>query len=178
MLAGNHIGIIPLYIGWDEDGVTHVASEMKALDKICDKIQSFTRALHVAKSSCSGTNQHGRKSNLRKRWILFVLRHGACICCRATAHVDVPYGVLISGGLDSSLIAAIAARSERNAWKREGLRCHRCFGSRSVCKLAGHEVGTQSGRAHWNCASESCTLCRRPRCDTRMLYRPSGKFDV
>ena len=40
-IARDHIGIVPLYIGWDSDGVTYVGSEMKALDDVCDLVQEF-----------------------------------------------------------------------------------------------------------------------------------------
>src|SRR5690349_3649960 len=40
-VARDHIGIVPLYIGWGSDGETYVASEMKALDQICERVQEF-----------------------------------------------------------------------------------------------------------------------------------------
>ena len=35
------MGIIPLYIGWDKNGTFYVASELKALEGVCNKIEVF-----------------------------------------------------------------------------------------------------------------------------------------
>jgi len=112
-VARDHIGIIPLYIGWGSDGTIYVASEMKALDAICESVREFPPG-------------HYYTGNERRflRWYNPVWAHtvpttkvslqGLRISLETAVKqqlmCDVPYGVLISGGLDSSLIAAIAAR--------------------------------------------------------------------
>jgi len=113
LVARDHMGIVPLYIGWDKHGATYVASEMKALDEVCDKIQEFP----------PGHYYRGRGERFTQwyapGWITAVptekcslgrLRRELENAVRKQLMSDVPYGVLISGGLDSSLIAAIAAK--------------------------------------------------------------------
>ena len=112
-VARDHIGIIPLYIGWGRDGATYVASEMKALDAVCETIEEFP----------PGHYYYGREKRF-VRWYdpewahtlptaqvsLPRLRNSLETAVKQQLMCDVPYGVLISGGLDSSLIAALAAR--------------------------------------------------------------------
>ena len=111
-IARDHIGIIPLYIGWDKDGVTYVASEMKAIESYCEILQEFPPGHYYKGSEKIFTqwykpewaetipNEAVSLTKLRKSLEDSV--HKQLMC-------DVPYGVLISGGLDSSVIAAIAA---------------------------------------------------------------------
>jgi len=113
LIARDHIGIVPLYIGWDKEGVVHVASEMKALDKFCDKLQEFPPGHYYLGSEKKFVKWYKPKwaeemptepvslPRLKQEMEQAVKRQLMC---------DVPYGVLISGGLDSSLIAAIAAK--------------------------------------------------------------------
>jgi len=112
-VARDHIGIIPLYIGWSRDGATYVASEMKALDAVCETIEEFP----------PGHYYYGKEKRF-VRWYdpewahtlptaqvsLPKLRNSLETAVMQQLMCDVPYGVLISGGLDSSLIAALAAR--------------------------------------------------------------------
>jgi len=112
-VARDHIGIIPLYIGWGKDGTTYVASEMKALDAICESVQEFPPGHYYSGSvkrfvkwydpEWARTLPTEKVSLQRLRTVLETAVKQQLMC-------DVPYGVLISGGLDSSLIAAIAAR--------------------------------------------------------------------
>ena len=113
LIARDHIGIIPLYIGWDKKGTTYVASEMKALDKYCDKLTEFPPGHYYSSKdkkfvrwyhpSWMGTMPK-RKDSLKK------LRSILEAAVKRQLMSDVPYGVLISGGLDSSVIAAIASK--------------------------------------------------------------------
>jgi len=117
-VARDHIGIVPLYIGWDKDGATYVASEMKALDAHCEKVLEFPPG-HYYRGS-AGVKGERRfvkwydpawaKTVPKKKVSLRRLRSELEKAVKQQLMSDVPYGVLISGGLDSSLIAAIAAR--------------------------------------------------------------------
>jgi asparagine synthase (glutamine-hydrolysing) len=112
-VARDHMGIVPLYIGWDTHGATYVASELKALDAVCKNIQEFP----------PGHYYRGRDKKFVKwyapAWAETIpketyspakLRRELENAVKKQLMSDVPYGVLISGGLDSSLIAAIAAK--------------------------------------------------------------------
>jgi asparagine synthase (glutamine-hydrolysing) len=114
-IGRDHIGIIPLYVGWDEKGTFYVASEMKALNDYCTDIQEFPPGHYLLGSG---------KSKDFVRWYepewaekipknalsLPDLRQALEKSVKGEMMSDVPYGVLISGGLDSSLIAAIASK--------------------------------------------------------------------
>ncbi len=114
-IARDHMGIIPLYIGWDKNGTFYVASELKALEGICTKIQLFPPGHYL----------HSRDGEF-KRWYTrdwmeydAVKENKSSIeaihdALDAAVHrqlmSDVPYGVLLSGGLDSSITSAIAKK--------------------------------------------------------------------
>jgi asparagine synthase (glutamine-hydrolysing) len=114
-IARDHIGIVPLYWGWDREGNLYVASEMKALVDACQKIEEFP----------PGHFYLGREKKLVKyyqpSWAntetlpdrplnLDELREAFESAVKRQLMCDVPYGVLISGGVDSSLVSAIASR--------------------------------------------------------------------
>jgi asparagine synthase (glutamine-hydrolysing) len=112
-VARDHIGIVPLYIGWGGDGATYVASEMKALDAVCERIEEFPPGHYY----CGKARQFVRWYDPEwahalptVRVSLPNLRAALETAVKQQMMCDVPYGVLISGGLDSSLIAALAAR--------------------------------------------------------------------
>jgi asparagine synthase (glutamine-hydrolysing) len=112
-VARDHIGIVPLYIGWDSNGATYVASEMKALDSVCDRIEEFPPGHYY----CGKAGQFVRwylpewERTLPTARVSLPSLHDALEnAVKQQMMCDVPYGVLISGGLDSSLIAALAAR--------------------------------------------------------------------
>jgi len=113
LVARDHIGIVPLYIGWGTDGTTYVASEMKALDEVCETIQEFP-AGHYYKGSekrfVKWYDPVWARNLPREKVSLQKLRIALDTAVKQQLMCDVPYGVLISGGLDSSLIAAIAAQ--------------------------------------------------------------------
>ena len=115
LIARDHIGIIPLYMGWDEFGNFFVASELKALVGICNRIQEFL----------PGHYWHSKEGKLvkwyKREWSEYSavkdyqtniqdLRKALEEAVHRQLMSDVPYGVLLSGGLDSSVISAIAKK--------------------------------------------------------------------
>ncbi len=117
LIARDPIGVVPLYLGWDQDEHLYVASEMKALTGICERIREFPpghfllgsdpdkrfqRYYHPAWAE-PGFLPAEPYDHLKLRDALEAAVHRQLMC-------DVPYGVLISGGVDSSIIAAIAAK--------------------------------------------------------------------
>lgn len=130
LIGRDHIGIIPLYMGWDKHGNFYVASELKSLEGVCTKIQEFPPASYLY-------SKDGEIKRWWKRdWEDFdnVKENEASIdelkkAMEAAVHrqlmSDVPYGVLLSGGLDSSITSALAKKysgkriengDEKDAW--------------------------------------------------------------
>ena len=115
LIARDHIGIIPLYKGYNENGTFFIASELKALESYCNEISIFPPGHYMTNKSIepvkwykrnwislSGTNKEKIKTNELKESLENAVHRQLMS--------DVPYGVLLSGGLDSSIIAAIAAK--------------------------------------------------------------------
>lgn len=115
--ARDYMGIIPLYIGWAADGSVRIASEMKALTDVCVRFQAFPPG-HFYSSKTNGFvkwyapawHGEGPDSVPTADLPLASLRQALTesVCRRMMS--DVPWGVLLSGGLDSSLVASIATR--------------------------------------------------------------------
>jgi asparagine synthase (glutamine-hydrolysing) len=115
LIARDPIGVIPLYIGYDSDGTVYVASELKALEGQCERYEPFLPGHYYWSVS------PGMKWYYRRDWMQYdaVKDNAASVSAihdALTAAVkrqlmsDVPYGVLLSGGLDSSVISAIAEK--------------------------------------------------------------------
>jgi asparagine synthase (glutamine-hydrolysing) len=113
LIARDPIGVIPLYIGFDADGTVYAASELKALEGFCDRYEPFLPGHYYS-------SREGRMQRWWTRdWFEYeaVKDRGADSAALGDAlkaavkrqlMSDVPYGVLLSGGLDSSVISAIA----------------------------------------------------------------------
>jgi len=118
VVARDHMGICPLYWGHDADGRMWVASEMKAIARVCDDVAAFPPG-HVYDSARGELVQWYKRA-----WRDYDAVQGVAADKRELREAferavhrqlmsDVPYGVLLSGGLDSSLVAACAARFAR-----------------------------------------------------------------
>ena len=114
-IARDHMGIIPLYMGWDKDGTFYVASELKALEGICVKIELFPPGHYIMSGSSKPTQWYKRD------WVDFEtvknnptriedLHNALSEAVHRQLMSDVPYGVLLSGGLDSSITSALAKK--------------------------------------------------------------------
>eukprot|EP00929_Paragymnodinium_shiwhaense_P012470 TRINITY_DN1196_c0_g1_i1.p1 TRINITY_DN1196_c0_g1~~TRINITY_DN1196_c0_g1_i1.p1 ORF type:complete len:597 (-),score=174.10 TRINITY_DN1196_c0_g1_i1:218-2008(-) len=115
VVARDTVGIIPLYIGWATDGSVRVASEMKAISQACTRLEAFPPG-HVYNSRTNErklfhTPSWWEPSKLPTQEIsLTALREAFEQSVISHLMSDVPYGVLLSGGLDSSLVASIMSR--------------------------------------------------------------------
>jgi asparagine synthase (glutamine-hydrolysing) len=115
LIARDHMGIVPLYKGWDKHGNFYVASELKSLEGICPRIEVFAPGHYLY--SEDGIEKEWYKPS----WIKYnnvkdntssipELRKALEDSVHRQLMSDVPYGVLLSGGLDSSIISAIARK--------------------------------------------------------------------
>jgi len=114
-IARDHMGIIPLYMGRDKDGTFYVASELKALEGICVQIEAFPPG-HFMSSEIPGLQKWYRREWMDYEAVagnqtdIDALRRGLEEAVHRQLMSDVPYGVLLSGGLDSSITSAIAKK--------------------------------------------------------------------
>ena len=115
LVARDHIGIIPLYTGYDEHGNFYVASEMKALVPVCKTVSEFPPGHYLDSSTGKLVKYYQRdwmsydavkdnETNLEDLKAAFEKS------VKSHLMSDVPYAVLLSGGLDSSLVSAVAAQ--------------------------------------------------------------------
>jgi asparagine synthase (glutamine-hydrolysing) len=119
LIARDPIGVIPLYMGYDNAGQFYVASELKALEGVCSSIESFLPGYYFCSKdkkmtkwySREWTNYDAVKSQpLDVEQAAKQLRVSLESAVKRQLMSDVPYGVLLSGGLDSSIISAIAKK--------------------------------------------------------------------
>ena len=127
LISRDEIGVIPLYQGWDKEGHYYVASELKALEGECVTIEEFPNGYYfyskdekpvrwykrdwesydAVKSAAKATDDKGDVINPA---VIEKVKNGLESAVKAQLMSDVPYGVLLSGGLDSSIIAAITQK--------------------------------------------------------------------
>ncbi len=116
LIARDHIGIIPLYIGWDKAGCLYAASELKALEGVCEKYEEFMPGHYLYSQEGPAPKPWYRRdwenySTVKDNTTdIALLRKGLEDAVHRQLMSDVPYGVLLSGGLDSSIIAAITKK--------------------------------------------------------------------
>ena len=125
LIARDPIGVIPLYIGYDEDGKVYVASELKALEGQCDRYEPFLPGHYY------WSREGKMKRYYTRDWFEYAnvkdnpasvksIYDGLNAAVQRQLMSDVPYGVLLSGGLDSSVISAIAQRYSAMRVEEEG----------------------------------------------------------
>lgn len=115
LIARDPIGVIPLYIGHDADGHVMVASELKALEGFCDDYEPFLPGHYYWSKTHTVTRYYERDwftyDEVKDRPASAEAIHDALeAAVQRQLMSDVPYGVLLSGGLDSSVISAIAKK--------------------------------------------------------------------
>jgi len=115
LIARDHMGIIPLYMGWDQYGTFYVGSELKSLEGVCSKIELFPPG-HLLTNDLEEPEQWYTRD-----WMSYDavadnttsiedLRAALEAAVKRQLMSDVPYGVLLSGGLDSSVTSAVAKK--------------------------------------------------------------------
>ncbi|HZX74272.1 MAG TPA: asparagine synthase B, partial [Cyclobacteriaceae bacterium] len=115
LIGRDHIGIVPLYMGWDKANNFYVASELKALEGVCVKFEEFPPGHYLYSKDGKPTKWYKREwtnyDNVKNNPAgIEELRSALEAAVHRQLMSDVPYGVLLSGGLDSSVISAIAKK--------------------------------------------------------------------
>ena len=162
MIGRDHVGIIPLYVGRTADGALAVASELKALVDVCTHVQVFPPGHYQTQADPEPVRWYAPD------WREFeavdesaeadpnALREALDDAVRSHLMSDVPYGVLLSGGLDSSVVSALAAKRASTRVEADGAepawwpRLHSfCIGLEGSPDLAAAaELAETLGTAH------------------------------
>ena len=127
LIARDHMGIIPLYMGWDEFGDFYVASELKTLVGVCKKIQEFPPGHYLSSKDGEPRRWYTREwteyDNVKDNTTdIQAVKKALEDAVHRQLMSDVPYGVLLSGGLDSSVISAIAKKYAARRVETEDLK--------------------------------------------------------
>ena len=114
-IARDHMGIIPLYNGWDQNGTFYVASELKALEGVCSKIELFPPGHYMSSRDGEFVKWYNREwteydAVKENETSIAEVKQALEDAVHRQLMSDVPYGVLLSGGLDSSVTSAIAKK--------------------------------------------------------------------
>jgi len=164
MIGRDHIGIIPLYQGWDAEGTYYVASELKALEGYCTKIEEFLPGQYYYSPDGKPTQWYSRDwqdfDAVKNNETNIEQLHDALeAAVERQLMADVPYGVLLSGGLDSSIISAvamkIAAKQSANSGSAWGNQLHSfavgLLGSPDLAaaRLVADHIGTKHHEIHF-----------------------------
>ena len=127
LVARDPIGVVPLYVGWDRQDHMYVASEMKALVGHCERIREFPPGhFFLGHEADKGFQRYYEPKWMeegfvpREEYDPGALRAALEAAVRRQLMCDVPYGVLISGGVDSSIISSIAAKFREGRIEEEG----------------------------------------------------------
>ena len=119
LIGRDHMGIVPLYMGWDKNGSFYVASELKSLEGVCNKIEEFLPGHFLYSKDGQELQQWYKRDwtdfdNVKDNETdISAIRKGLEEAVHRQLMSDVPYGVLLSGGLDSTIIAAVTAKFAR-----------------------------------------------------------------
>tara|TARA_B110000285_G_scaffold178733_1_gene201088 strand:+ start:2618 stop:4282 length:1665 start_codon:yes stop_codon:yes gene_type:complete len=119
LVARDHMGIIPLYMGWDKFGTFYIASELKALEGVCNKIEIFPPGHFLFSRDSKPVRWYERdwmnyEAVSNNKTDLNLLQDALENAVHRQLMSDVPYGVLLSGGLDSSITSALAKKYSKN----------------------------------------------------------------
>jgi asparagine synthase (glutamine-hydrolysing) len=119
LVARDHMGIIPLYMGWDKFGTFYIASELKALEGVCNKIEIFPTGHFLFSGDSKPVRWYKRdwmnyEAVSNNKTDLNLLQYALEDAVHRQLMSDVPYGVLLSGGLDSSITSALAKKYSKN----------------------------------------------------------------
>lgn len=144
LIARDHIGIIPLYIGWDKNGTFFVASELKSLEGYCVRIENFPPGHYLYSAPDTRDKVRDKEQPEFVKWYerdwaeyenvknnpsadesndgspIAALREALDAAVKRQLMTDVPYGVLLSGGLDSSIVSALAKKYAANRIESDG----------------------------------------------------------
>jgi asparagine synthase (glutamine-hydrolysing) len=127
LIGRDHIGICPLYTGRDEHGNFYVASEMKALIGVCNTVSEFPPGHYLSSKDGAPVEYYQRDwmnydCVKESRSSVKELRRALEEAVERQLMSDVPYGVLLSGGLDSSIISAVAKKYSAKRVETGGLK--------------------------------------------------------
>ena len=115
LIARDHMGIIPLYMGWDDDNIFYVSSELKSLEGVCSTIELFPPGHYLLSDSSELIKWYkpdwiSHDSVKNSETSIKAIHDSLSAAVKRQLMSDVPYGVLLSGGLDSSITSALAKK--------------------------------------------------------------------